>query len=261
MRLAESMRMEMFHFASGTYPIHPWRMAMRPVNRLFLVTENFDGAENYIEDRNGSCVLEAGCAYLIPAFHMTRWILTERLRFISIHFRLESISGVDLFSASKKIFPIRDARLFREAEQAWREPNEYASAARLKSLCYRVCAGLFGSFSEEEFDVVTRFGGFQKIVAFVEEHGNAKTGVAELADLAGMRTDVFSRKFTSETGISPKSFLNRALIRKACGLLLHRATARETAALLEFNNEYYFSRFFRKMTGFTPGEYRKNNKT
>jgi uncharacterized HTH-type transcriptional regulator ybbB len=256
-RLAESMRMEMFHFAAGVYPVRPWTATMRPVNRLFLVKTNPDGVENWIEDCNGRCVLESGCAYLIPAFHSTRWILTEHLQFISIHFRLEGNSGVDLFSASKRIFPLRDSGLFREAETAWREPDEYASAAGLKSLCYRLCSGLFRLFSAEERDAVTRYGNFLQVVEFVEKNGNAKTGVAELAELTGMRPDVFSRKFSSETGITPKNFLNRVLIRKAGELLLRRKTARETAFLLGFNNEYYFSRFFKKMTGLSPGNYRK----
>ena len=58
--------------------------------------------------------------------------------------------------------------------------------------------------------------------------------------------------------MTPKNFLlNRMLIRKAGELFLRRKTARETAFLFGFNTEYYFSRFFKKMTALSPGNYRK----
>ena len=60
-------------------------------------------------------------------------------------------------------------------------------------------------------------------------------------------------------GMTPKQFLTRTLLNRACALLLRgNRLAREVALELGFTNEFYFSRFFRKQTGMTPQEFRKN---
>lgn len=255
--LANRMRIELFHFASGTYSDASHLYNARPINRLFLVTENSIADASLLEDCNGIMPLEMGHAYLVPAFHSSRWILTENLHFISIHFKAECISGLDLFSTSKRIYPAGDATLIAAAKSIWTQSNEYVAAAQLNSLCFQVCSELFQRFSIFEFDVVTRFENFRSVVEYVEQKGSAETTVAELAELMKMRTDLFSRKFTHETGLTPKLFLNRSLTRKAGELLERGKSNREAATKLRFNNEFYFSRFFKKMTGVTPGDYRK----
>lgn len=82
--------------------------------------------------------------------------------------------------------------------------------------------------------------------------------VAELAKIARMPRETFTRRFTADTGITPKRFLDRQLLRRASELLRRpHTTAREVAAELEFSSEFVFSRFFRKQSGLSPGLYRR----
>ena len=100
---------------------------------------------------------------------------------------------------------------------------------------------------------------FKEIIDYVIKQGSAQTTVSDLAELMKMRTDVFSRNFTRETGLTPKQFLSRSLVRKACELLKHGKTNREIAVILKFNNEFYFSHFFKKMIGIPPSLYSTQN--
>ena len=84
------------------------------------------------------------------------------------------------------------------------------------------------------------------------------TTVEELAAVRGMTRETFSRKFSASLGMTPKQFLTRTLLNRACALLLRgNRLAREVALELGFTNEFYFSRFFRKQTGIPPHRFRK----
>lgn len=93
---------------------------------------------------------------------------------------------------------------------------------------------------------------------YVRKHINAELNVESLAAHFQQRPDVFSRAFKRKFGISPHSFLTRALVRKLSRLLADREkTIREIAGELKFSSEFYLSRFFKLQTGIAPREYRK----
>lgn len=254
--LASRMRMRVYHFHSGSYPCDA-RMSAYPVNRLFLVTENPDPKENFISDANGRVALEPGCLYLVPAMHMSTWNLTAGLRFISIHFTLNDLSTIDVFSLAGRIFTLRDEALRDGIYSAWNEPDCYAAAAKLKIAVYRVCAELFRRYPEAKFDASEKFHAILDTINYIDTSASAQTTVGELAERSGMRPDVFSRHFAAAAGVPPKVWLNRVITRKAGELLMHGVSSREAAARLGFNNEFYFSRFFKTHIGIAPREFRE----
>ena len=255
--LATQMRMRFFHFASGNYPCDRSSSAY-PVNRLFLVTENTDPGRNFVSDGNGVINFEPGCFYLVPIMHMSTWQLTAGLRFISVHFTLNDLSTLDVFSTSERIFTMRDGDLQRGLRDAWNEADSYLAAAKLKSAVYLICEALFRRYPDARFNAVEKYRDIIDIIKYIDASGNAGTTVEELAARAGMRPDVFSKYFSSAAGMPPKVWLNRVLTRKAGELLMHNLSSRETASRLGFNNEFYFSRFFKKQTGISPREFRSN---
>ena len=254
--LASRMRMRVYHFHSGSYPCDA-RMSAYPVNRLFLVTENPDPKENFIADANGRVSLEPGGLYLVPTMHMSTWNLTEHLQFISIHFTLNDLSTIDVFSLAGRIFTLRDESLRDGIYSAWNEPDCYTAAAKLKIAVYRVCAELFRRYPEAKFDASEKFHAILDTINYIDGSGTAQTTVGELAERAGMRPDVFSRHFSAAAGVPPKVWMNRVITRKAGELLMHGVSSREAAARLGFNNEFYFSRFFKTHIGIPPREFRE----
>ena len=68
----------------------------------------------------------------------------------------------------------------------------------------------------------------------------------------------FSRKFTQRVGISPKKYLLNKRIECAKELLQStNAGISEISNSVGYDDQFYFSRIFKKITGLSPSEYRK----
>ena len=82
-----------------------------------------------------------------------------------------------------------------------------------------------------------------------------------MARQLGVSTTWFDKLYRAQYGVSPKQDVLRARIERAKGLLTFtEGSLREVAQLTGFQNEYYFSRAFRRRTGMAPGEYRRSRK-
>ncbi len=72
--------------------------------------------------------------------------------------------------------------------------------------------------------------------------------------------DYVRRIFKQKTGYTPKAYLNNLRIEKAKELLSDKTgnyNVKQTAAACGFNDQYYFSRMFKRETGVSPNRYKK----
>ncbi len=67
----------------------------------------------------------------------------------------------------------------------------------------------------------------------------------------------FTRQFRRQMGVSPQQYLIEIRMGKAKELLTHRANIGEVGALVGYQDPLYFSRMFKKYTGYSPKEYRR----
>lgn len=78
-----------------------------------------------------------------------------------------------------------------------------------------------------------------------------------LAEQSGLSYVQFLRRFKSYTGMTPSEYLNSARLQKAKTLLSESTLlVREIAFACGFENEYYFSNFFKKHTKTSPSAFR-----
>lgn len=78
-----------------------------------------------------------------------------------------------------------------------------------------------------------------------------------LAEAAGVSEDYVSRTFRNETGLTPWEYLTRLRIAKAKELLVSDSgSVASIAARVGIDDQAYFSRVFRKVTGTTPQAFR-----
>ena len=251
------MKLELHHFARGSYPTWAKDFGTLPVNRFFLPFKNPSGIHGRIEDEKDTFQLVPGRAYFAPLHHKCKFLLDEQLEFISIHFTLELYEGIDIFSGFKQLCEIRDPSFFERAAQAFEEPDDFASALQLQGVVADFAALLSRSMTTAQWESVTRFAPFKKELDHLQSRPPARITVEELAALHGVSRECFSRKFTQITGIPPKKFLSQMIISRACRALAGTPRPfREVAVELGFANEFYFSSFFRKHTGLSPKEYR-----
>jgi AraC-like DNA-binding protein len=84
--------------------------------------------------------------------------------------------------------------------------------------------------------------------------------VEEMAALVGLGTTAFSDKVKSFTGFSPMSYLINIRISEAIKLL-KKPEANVTNIALDtgFYSSQHFATTFKKLTGYTPSQFRKNN--
>jgi len=84
--------------------------------------------------------------------------------------------------------------------------------------------------------------------------------VEEMAALVGLGTTAFTERVKSYTGFSPLNYLINIRISEAIKLL-RRDNVKVTAIALDtgFYSSQHFSTTFKKLTGYTPGEFRKRD--
>jgi AraC family transcriptional regulator len=82
--------------------------------------------------------------------------------------------------------------------------------------------------------------------------------LAELAELAGISQSHLMRGFKASTGWPIHKFIAEERLRAAKQLLAREElNSKEIAGRLGFRNPAYFATAFRRMTGKTPSEYRR----
>jgi AraC-like DNA-binding protein len=84
--------------------------------------------------------------------------------------------------------------------------------------------------------------------------------VEEMAAIAGMGITLFTERVKTYTGFSPITYLINIRVSEAIKLLKKNTGSITDIALdIGFYSSQHFSTTFKKLTGYTPGEFRKNN--
>ncbi|HYQ57518.1 MAG TPA: AraC family transcriptional regulator [Draconibacterium sp.] len=90
------------------------------------------------------------------------------------------------------------------------------------------------------------------------ENLNRKLTLNQLAQEVQLSVSYFTRLFLRRTGFAPIDYFNQLKIQKACRLLTNKElTIAEVAREVGFEDQFYFSRMFRKVMKQSPSEYRK----
>lgn len=95
-------------------------------------------------------------------------------------------------------------------------------------------------------------------INFMLEQLTKKLKLDEIATETGLSASHFSRLFQNRTGHSPIDYFIQLKIQRACRLLDNSGwMIADVAREMGFDDQFYFSRVFRKVMGMSPGEYRK----
>lgn len=99
----------------------------------------------------------------------------------------------------------------------------------------------------------------QKATALLRENVETKVTIEEIADQLKISYSLFRKVFKKYSGIAPGKYLLQLKIDRAKHLLLYTdKLIKEIAYDLNFESEYYFSKFFKEKTGVSPLTYKKS---
>ncbi len=97
----------------------------------------------------------------------------------------------------------------------------------------------------------------RQTIIYMLEHLNQPLQVAKLASLANISPSHFFALFKQQTGCAPIDFFIRLRMQHACQLLDGTSlNVKEVAAVLGYEDPFYFSRTFKSVNRVAPSEYR-----
>ncbi len=98
-------------------------------------------------------------------------------------------------------------------------------------------------------------------VAYINEHCDRRITLQELADHVHASKSYFCSEFSKSMGVSVIAYIQAQKIKRAKQfLVLSEKPLSEISELLSFSSQSYFQNIFKRITGMTPTQFRKQNK-
>lgn len=110
---------------------------------------------------------------------------------------------------------------------------------------------LFHELKESESGSIQQV--IQNSQEYISRNYQSEITREQLAQMAGLHVDYYSRKFKQHYQVSPIAYLNDVRMNQAKKLLLEtQLSVHSIAKQVGFNDEFYFSRKFKRNEGFSP---------
>jgi AraC-like DNA-binding protein len=184
----------------------------------------------------------------IPGYHA----LFSLEPFYRSHHRFQSRLNLD----SRQLAYV--SRLVGEMKWEFEEKKSGHKPA-IKALLVQLIIYLSRQYSRQKSGKAARIMPLAESVAFMEENFNQKLALRDLAGIACMSVPNFVRVFKDTYHTTPVDYLIRLRVQKASEMLKNQDETVTSVALKSgFSDGNYFSRTFRRITGKTPSELRKN---
>jgi len=101
----------------------------------------------------------------------------------------------------------------------------------------------------------------EELRAWIDTHYEESFTLEEMVGRCALNTSDFSRRFKDATGSPLFEYLNRRRVSRAALLLRDgELPITEIAFSVGYNNLSFFNRYFLRLMGMTPGEYRRRNR-
>lgn len=139
-------------------------------------------------------------------------------------------------------------------ELHWEERASLQDWRQIRQFCQKLILNFRMMDQEEKANPIL------KAMNFMQDHFEEPISLNQVAAQIHMSSSQFSRMFKEVTGFSYIRYLSDLRFEKAKAYLEDSGlTAMSIGKLVGYPNPRYFSKWFKAMTGITPGEYRKLN--
>jgi len=252
-----------------------------PYSRMYLITKG----EGKLVTGNETIKLEAGHLYLVPSFIHCTYLFNKGLEHFYIHFRALTEGGLTLYNLysfrqkieaneiSKMIFkrlpeinpgmelPHHDPRVYQNKpwmnkKPAWKHVSEKLETEAILQMLF---SGFVTGVSNINLAPNMKYN-LHQVLVYIQNNLHKEIKIEELANIACLSNDHFTRVFKTVMGTSPMEFVIRKRIEKSQYLL--QSTDFSISSITEqtsFKSTSYFTRMFKKYVHVTPANYRKQS--
>lgn len=225
----------------------------------------------------------------IPTLSGTAWVCPPGVVADEIRNTARSLTAAHLYIPPSRLFElardddlhvasagIRSAAIHRDeminqlCQVVLREMEHESAGGRLlvDAAANMMTAWLMRHYAESGTATVSkrpRFGldptRLRRVVQHIEDHLGADLTLGDLAGVACLSEFHFSRSFTVSMGMPPHRYVSQRRLERAKEMIASGAfPLSEIALRAGFSSQASFSRAFRRMVGFSPGEYRRHSK-
>ena len=138
--------------------------------------------------------------------------------------------------------------------------NSFEQKLLLIGLTYRLCGIYSRKLVNRRDSVGHKDETFIRLIGLIEQNFRSQRGVEFYADKLCLSPKYLSNLSKSVSGYTVQELVFKAIVREAISLLKNtQKTVLEISEELNFPNASYFGTFFRKQTGMSPMQMRRNN--
>ena len=234
-----------------------WKLNRFAYDDWYALSYVISGSSIYIMDNETAIVKENSVVFFPPKRSRAAYAMaSDPWKFIVIKFSLDDVSEETkllLDSIPSVIQNVNSSisRIVREIETAWRI-RTVGFMIQCKGLLYTLIYQLIALVEERSMhdryhDVIN------DITSYIMSDVSRQFSIEELAGKANMSPSYFRTVFKRYTGQSPIQYQISFKMHYAYNLLCsHFYRVAEVAKIVGIQDEYYFSRMFKKVMGFPP---------
>lgn len=261
-----------------------YKNVISPYFRLYYI----DAGEGEISNVSTKMKLESGFLYLIPSFTLCNLFCKNYLSQYFVQFFEESSDGISLFADNRSILKVAateidimnfsrlleinpgrginrsdnpriyEKNIFYKEYQEFNNRQSIATFTETHGILLQLMARFLTSDMCENKDAGHVPVKILNAISYIQLNLHRDLSVSYLARRANLHTDYFSRLFHQHTGERPVKYIHEKRIERAQYLIgTTQMTYAEIATKTGFENVFYFSKIFKKITGMSPGNYKK----
>lgn len=228
-----------------------------PYNILYLVKDG----EGVLETKDTRIIMKPNTAYLLPARLPVRRYCVSHLKKLYFHFNIYKPDHYDLLQEMCCIgqLPIDPAWL--EGMAALYRGRDMYHALRLQGELLQLISRFQDKYSLGREGIRSYSPTVTQTIQAVQENLSASLRVEDLAKRAFVSRQFLTEVFREEVGVTPGHYIAEQLCCEAQSRLTRtEESIGRISTALGFSDQFYFSRWFKKLTGLTPRQYRNITK-
>ncbi len=216
-----------------------------------------NGINKYVFSDGSEMTVKEGELFYLPKFSSYRLIQVKKGECIAVNFELaEGDATYPHFFLTSK-YKIKYTTILKELLSAWSAHTQVSENICMLKLYELVCA-IQADASKQYVNSKKRNIAIYGAEYIINNISRAELTVDEISKKLNLSPEYFRKIFASVYGTSPKKYMLELRIQRAKELMLSNdMTVSKISMLCGYENESYFCREFKRITGHTPTEYIK----